>query len=62
MSNLLATITPQITGRVEIVLSGFTSHTVAGGACDTDLRIGTSLITPNGALGNTKLGVSVNGT
>jgi hypothetical protein len=62
MSNLLATITPYSTGRVEITISGFTSHNTINGACDTDIRIGSTLIASQGALGNTKLGVSLNGT
>ena len=62
MSNLLATITPQVTGRVEIAISGYTLNTVKNGTCSTDIRIGTSLISPQGALGNTKLGVSINST
>jgi hypothetical protein len=62
MSNLLSTITPQITGRVEIAISGYTFNTVKNGTCSTDIRLGTSLIVPQGALGNTKLGVSINST
>lgn len=62
MSNLLATITPQLTGRVEITITGFTSHTVLNGTCNTDIRIGTSLIPSQGVLGNTKVGVSINST
>jgi hypothetical protein len=62
MSNLLATITPQITGRVEIAISGYALNTIKNGTCGTDIRIGTSLIAPQGALGNTKLGVSINST
>ncbi|MDC8453282.1 MAG: hypothetical protein LV477_10295 [Candidatus Nitrosotalea sp.] len=62
MSNLLSTITPQVTGRVEIAISGYTLNTVKNGTCSTDIRIGTSLISPQGALGNTKLGVSINST
>ncbi len=62
MSNLLATITPQVTGRIEITVSGFTFHTAKNGTCNTDIRIGTSLIAPQGILGNTKVGVSINST
>jgi hypothetical protein len=60
MSNLLATITPAVTGRVEITVCLNAASGTGGDGAKFDIRIGTTLLAQDAAIGNTLIGTAKN--
>lgn len=58
MSNLLATISPKVTGNLLVTICGQMQSGTAGDGAQFDVRYGTSLISEGSAIGNTLVGTA----